>query len=101
VHTAPWPDASGLRSIADDGNPLVFEVAAAALGDVRKAKTEAKRSLKWPVERIVVRDHEARVRALQAAIDDVRDAANAADATTEVAAEATIEVTLASEPDLA
>ncbi|MCD9625145.1 valine--tRNA ligase [Rhabdothermincola salaria] len=99
VHTAPWPDASTLRDIADDGDPLVFELAAAVLGDVRKAKTEAKRNLKWPVDRVVVTDHEPRARALRAAVDDVREAANAAEVVVEVTAEPSIEVTLASEPD--
>jgi len=99
VHTALWPDASGLRDAAADGDPLVFEVAAAALGEARKAKTEAKRSLKWPVDAIVVIDHEPRVRALRAGLDDVRESANAASVTAEVGEVATITVTLAEAPD--
>ncbi|MCU0309702.1 MAG: valine--tRNA ligase [Acidimicrobiales bacterium] len=99
VHTAPWPDGTVLRDAAADGDPLVFEMAAAALGEVRRAKTEAKRNLKWPVDAVVVADHAARVDALRAAADDVRDAANAASVTVEVAQDPRIHVTLAAEPD--
>ena len=99
VHTAPWPDATVLREAADDGDPLVFEMAALALGEVRRAKTEAKRNLKWPVESVRVVDHEPRVHALRAAADDVAEAANAASVTVEVAQDARVEVLLAQEPD--
>ena len=99
VHTAPWPDATVIRDAADDGDPLVFEMAALALGEVRRAKTEAKRNLKWPVDTVVVTDHEPRVHALRAAAEDVREAANAASVTTEVAQEARVVVSLAPESD--
>jgi valyl-tRNA synthetase len=76
VHRAPWPDPSALREAAADGDPLVAEVAAWAIGEIRRAKTEAKQSQKAPVESIVVADREDRVRALEAALADLRDAGN-------------------------
>ena len=54
VHRAAWPDAAPLR--LDDADPLVFEVAADVLAAVRKEKSEQKRSLRTPVERVVVHD---------------------------------------------
>jgi len=99
VHVTAWPDASVVRDAAADGQPLAFAMAADVLGSVRRAKTEAKRSLRWPVDRIVVTDHEPRVRALQSVADDVREASNAAELVIEVGAEPSITVVLAPEPD--
>ncbi len=44
------------------------------LGAVRKAKSEAQRSMRAPVERVVVRDSADRIAALQLAIDDLKEA---------------------------
>ncbi|HEY6532867.1 MAG TPA: class I tRNA ligase family protein, partial [Acidimicrobiales bacterium] len=99
VHNAPWPDASELRDAAADGDPQAFAVAAEVLGAVRRAKTEAKRSLKWPVTKVVVVDHEPRIKALARVIEDVREASIAAEIVLEVGAEASITVELAPEPD--
>ena len=99
VHRAPWPDASALRDAAADGDPLAFAMAAEVLGAVRRAKTESKRSLKWPVDAVAVADHEPRAKALESVVDDVREAANAAELSVSVAAEASITVELAPEPD--
>ena len=99
VHTAPWPDASVLRDAAADGEPQAFAIAAEVLGAVRRAKTEAKRSLRWPVDEIVVVDHEPRVKALESVQDDVREASNAAELAVAVGADPSIAVTLAPEPD--
>jgi valyl-tRNA synthetase len=69
VHRAPWPDASGLR--VADADPLVYEMAADVLGAVRKEKSEQKRSIATPAERVVVRDTAERLAALAAAGRDV------------------------------
>ena len=44
------------------------------LGAMRKAKSEAQRSMRAPVERLVVRDSAERIAALQLAIDDLKEA---------------------------
>ncbi|MEJ5255299.1 MAG: valine--tRNA ligase [Acidimicrobiales bacterium] len=96
IHRATWPDVSQLRDAAADGDPNVFDVAAAVLSEIRKAKTEAKRSLKVPVERVVVRDRHKRLEALQAALADVREAGNVTGELLAVESdEAAVEVTLA------
>ncbi len=53
VHRAPWPDESELS--AYQGDVRVMEVAAAILSEVRKAKSDAKLSMKAPVESIIIR----------------------------------------------
>jgi valyl-tRNA synthetase len=85
IHRSEWPFADCLASAAgllrersDDepapGDPLVLEVAAEVLGEVRKAKTTAQRSLRTEVVRIVVTDTPARLAALAGAVDDVAEA---------------------------
>ncbi len=77
VHRAAWPDRSTLGPAATDGTPEVFDLAAAVLGAVRKAKTGAQRSLRTTAELVVVRDTPARLELLRLAENDVREAARA------------------------
>jgi valyl-tRNA synthetase len=95
VHRAPWPEPGALRAAAGDGDPLVLEVAAAVLGEVRKAKTSARTSMRAEVERIVVRDTAPRLAALARAAADVGDAGRVSDMVTEQAEEFSVDVTLA------
>jgi valyl-tRNA synthetase len=52
VHRAPWPSASELPAAEDDGS---FDAGVTVLTKIRKAKSEAKVSLRVPVERAVVK----------------------------------------------
>ncbi len=80
VHQAPWPAADELRAAAGDGaDRTVLEVAAAVLGEVRKAKSEAHQSMRAEVGRAVVSDTPDRLAALRLAADDVREAGRIAD----------------------
>jgi len=74
VHRSSWPEVAELRDLAAGGDPLVADVTAWVLGEVRKAKTEAKRTLKTSVELVVVADSADRLAALAAAVLDVHDA---------------------------
>ncbi|CAN5691204.1 valine--tRNA ligase [soil metagenome] len=78
VHRAPWPSADELRAAAVDGDPLVLSVAGDVLGRIRKAKSEAKRSMRADVDLVVVHDSGERLAALGRAADDVRDAGKVA-----------------------
>ena len=69
VHRQPWPSPTGI-----DGDPLVLDAAADALAQVRKAKTEAKVSLRAPVDEARVTDTAERIAALRHAESDLRDA---------------------------
>jgi valyl-tRNA synthetase len=76
VHRAPWPDADELRrelgSAPTDERalPIVADVLAA----IRKAKSEAHRPMRAPIERMAVHDLPERLKALDIALDDLRDA---------------------------
>jgi valyl-tRNA synthetase len=92
VHAATWPSA-GSGDGADAGDPAVLATAAAVLGQVRKAKTAAKLSIRAEAARVVVRGpDEAAVRASE---PDLRAAGNITDFVFEPAAELETEVTLA------
>ncbi len=92
VHRAAWPSPP---DIAVDADPLVLDVAAAVLGEVRKAKTAAKASMRADVARVVVRDRPERLAALAAAEGDVKEAGRIAELQTEVSDTLSVEVTLA------
>ncbi|HEX6166656.1 MAG TPA: valine--tRNA ligase, partial [Acidimicrobiales bacterium] len=83
VHRSPWPSADELRQAAgaddaaspgDEPDPAVLAVAAAVLGEVRKAKSEAKRSMRTEVAAAVVTDTPDRLALLALGADDVRSA---------------------------
>jgi valyl-tRNA synthetase len=74
VHRASWPDATELRAVAGDASASIVAVTADVLGEVRKAKTEAKKSLTAPVTSVRVVDTDERLAALAVAVDDLRAA---------------------------
>jgi valyl-tRNA synthetase len=73
VHRAPWPETDELAAFAS-GDASVYPAAAAVLGEIRKAKSEAKRSMRTDVTRVIVRASAELLRSLEPAIADVRDA---------------------------
>ena len=76
VHRSPWPT---INELPEGGDPVLFDVAAWVLGEVRRAKALGKRSLKMPVERVVVRDVPERLKALGEVERDVREAGKVAE----------------------
>jgi valyl-tRNA synthetase len=66
LHRAAWPTLEELPPAARDGDTAVLAAVAAVLGEVRRAKTASKRSMRAPVARVEVRGHAA---ARQAAAD--------------------------------
>ena len=69
-------------------------MAADVLTEVRRAKSEAKRSMRADVERVVVTDTAERLAALELAADDVRAAGVVGDLVTQVGDAFAVEVTL-------
>ncbi|MFL6206409.1 MAG: valine--tRNA ligase [Acidimicrobiales bacterium] len=74
IHRSAWPAAAPLRAAAGTGEALPLRVAADVLTEVRRAKSEAKRSMRTPVVRIVVTDTPERLAALELVRDDLRAA---------------------------
>ncbi|MFN0090945.1 MAG: valine--tRNA ligase [Acidimicrobiales bacterium] len=93
VHRAAWPDAAALRPAGAD--PLVYEAAAAVIGELRKAKSDAKRSMKTPVLAAVVRDTAPRLAAVRAALADVAECGGVAELELVEADAFSVEATLA------
>jgi valyl-tRNA synthetase len=80
VHRGPWPQAAPLLDAAGpDADPAVLDAAAAVLARVRKAKTEARRSMRAPVARLRVRASEATIAVLDQAGPDLVEAGNIAE----------------------
>ena len=82
VHRAPWPELGELGPGAASGDVAVLEVAAEVLGAVRRAKTEAKRSMRAPVARLAVTDTPERLALLAEVADDVCQAGAVAEMVT-------------------
>ncbi|HEX2849754.1 MAG TPA: valine--tRNA ligase [Acidimicrobiales bacterium] len=71
IHRASWPT---IDEIPSGGDTEILAAAADVLSELRKVKTEAKRSMKTPIASAVVRDAAARIAAARAATDDLREA---------------------------
>ncbi len=79
IHKQVWPDAAMLRTIAGDGRPEVLDVATAVLGEVRKAKTTARRSLRTEVAVVHVCGSPEMIDALRVCQADVCEAGRIAE----------------------
>ncbi len=77
IHRAAWPSSRDLEGIspADLRAAGTLDVAIAVLGEVRRAKSEAKRPLKAVISRAAVRDTPERLALLESARVDVCAAA--------------------------
>jgi valyl-tRNA synthetase len=98
VHRAPWPTAAELLDAiggADDRAAPALERAALVLGEVRKTKSEARRKLSTPVDRLLVRDTAAHLAALQTAEADLVSSGFVRDLVLEEADEFAVDVRLA------
>ena len=95
VHGATWPEATELRALAGDAKPLSLEVASDALAEVRRAKTEAKVSLRTDVAEATVRDSAQRLEALEEVRGDLMAAGRIAVLHLEVADNLSVAVRLA------
>jgi valyl-tRNA synthetase len=73
VHRADWPTPSELPDAEDDGS---FDAAVAVLTQIRKAKSEAKVSLRVPVERAAVRGPREQLELFERVKDDVASTVN-------------------------
>ena len=75
VHRAPWPGVSEFEDVG--GDPGVLEVASQVLASVRRAKSDAKLSMRAGVEEILVSAVGESLQALRAAETDLMAASNA------------------------
>jgi valyl-tRNA synthetase len=94
VHRAAWPRVAELTA-GGPGDVAVLDVAGAVLGAVRKAKSDAKRSLRAEVDHVLVTGTDAQLAALDAARGDVAEAGRITSLDTAAGEALAIEVTLA------
>ncbi|MCU1407949.1 MAG: valine--tRNA ligase [Microbacteriaceae bacterium] len=71
VHLAPWPTRADLPA-AQNGDPLLLELASRALTGIRRAKTDAKASQKSPVTSAVISGKKDEVALLAQAASDLK-----------------------------
>jgi valyl-tRNA synthetase len=96
IHRAPWPTTAELGLHAG-GDPAVLQTAALVLGEVRRAKTSAKRSMRARVAELLVEAPAATVALLEAARGDLVDAGGLDDFRLTPGDQLRISVTLAEE----
>jgi valyl-tRNA synthetase len=87
VHRAPWPDPAVLRALAGGADPTALAVAGAVIADIRRAKSEAKLSMRAEVGSVLVRAGADRLAVLAGVADDLRAAGRVAKLDTEDAGE--------------
>jgi valyl-tRNA synthetase len=71
VHRQSWPSVDPIRGLAGEVDPELLADASAVLSQVRKAKSEAKTSMRTEVDRAVVSAPAATIERLRAASDDL------------------------------
>ncbi len=102
VHRAAWPLEGELAAEAAGGEPArelsALEIGADVLREVRKAKSQAKRPMRAPVARVLVRDAPERLEALELAAEDLSLAGSIELLTMDPGEEFAVEVELAEEP---
>jgi valyl-tRNA synthetase len=102
VHRVPWPDTAELRTLSGtttqpDSDQSVLVIAADVLRQIRKAKSDAKRSVRAEATSVTVMDTRPSIAAVRAALGDLRSAGNVRELiTVELpdGAEATVDVQL-------
>ena len=94
IHLASWPSSQELTGIGD-GDPAVYEMAAAVLKEVRRTKALAKVSLRTPIEHVLVRDTAEQLALLRLAERDVRQAGSIRELQTMEADGSSVDVVLA------
>ena len=97
VHASAWPQSGPLRTAAGDAGALPGVVAAAVLGEVRRAKSEAKRPLRAEVLRATVTDTRERIAVLATVVDDVRAAGRVSELITAEGPDLSVDCELAPE----
>ncbi|HEY7438997.1 MAG TPA: class I tRNA ligase family protein, partial [Acidimicrobiia bacterium] len=96
IHRAPWPATAELASEGETS--LAYEVASEVLGAIRKAKSDAKQSMRAEVARVIVTDTAERLAALEPGLADVREAGRVASLETCTGSELSVAVELAEPP---
>ncbi len=74
VHRAPWPVRAQLLDGGSIGEAAVLNVAGDVLIDIRRVKSQLRRSQRSPVARLVIQDGPEQLRLIRAAQQDITNA---------------------------
>jgi len=75
IHRSPWPEAAPVRMAAGTKTPEgLLETAGEVLSLIRKAKTNARVSMRAPVARVVITADQVKLRLIEMAEGDIRNA---------------------------
>ena len=97
IHRTSWPEHSAIAAQGAEGDPAVLDAAAEVLSEIRKAKTEAKRSLRTEVESVVIAGPPELLALVKLAAADVSDAGKVQEVSYGAAPELVVKVTLVPE----
>ncbi|WHS51318.1 valine--tRNA ligase [Rothia sp. SD9660Na] len=81
VHRAPWPTTDGFAAAVADADPAVLPTVAAALGGLRKAKSEAQVKQRTEVETATITGSADDLARIRGGLGDLKAAGNARDLT--------------------
>jgi valyl-tRNA synthetase len=95
IHLAPWPGAGDLRAAAGEADAEVLVVASDVLGAVRKAKSDARVSMRADVARARVTGPAEQLARLRAAEEDLAEAGRIAELELVEGEDTAVEVDLA------
>lgn len=76
VHNAPWPTVEEVAAVAKPQHAESLDAAIEVISKIRGAKTDAQKSLKWPVEAIKLSGSDQSTTALKSVLEDVLSAGN-------------------------
>jgi len=74
IHTSAWPSPTEFAEVGPPRHADAFEAARAIVSEVRRAKGNAKVSVRWPVASLRVRAAPTSIAAATAVLDDIRSA---------------------------
>jgi valyl-tRNA synthetase len=80
VHRAAWPELEDLRAAAGNTDDTLLDAASAAIGAVRKAKSQARLPMRTEVRKLVVTGSGPELAALAMVLRDVKAAGSVAEA---------------------
>ena len=74
IHRASWPREEDFRGVSQPAKQQILDAATEILGSIHHAKSEAQKSLKWPVEVVTVCGPSEDLEAAAAATGDLERA---------------------------
>jgi valyl-tRNA synthetase len=101
IHRAAWPRAEELAEAVSGGDVAVYDQASSVLGEVRKAKSDERRSQRSVVDHLLVEDGAEALAALRLAEGDLRRAGSVLELELSEAPVRLVTVRLAAEEEVA